>query len=91
MHRLPGVWRLFSNGSTTVLTIPSDDRDRYHVLTNFSTELTLVVEIQALLSSRQLPSALTNLPFTLDIATALIKDPQKVRINHTVVITVVHR
>ena len=55
MHRLPGVWRLFTNGSTTVLTIPSDDRDRYHVLTNFSTELALVVEIQALLSSRQLP------------------------------------
>ena len=55
MHRLPGVWRLFTNGFTTVLTTPSDDRDRYHVLTNFGADLTLVVEIQALLSSHQLP------------------------------------
>ena len=78
-------------------TIQTVDCDRYHVLTECTT---LVLKSPwwwrykrfCLPVGRHCSSALTDLRFTVDIATALTKDPQKILIDHTVnvVITVVH-
>ena len=79
MHRLPATRSAVAiyENPTTVLTIPSDDRDRYHVATDqmydFGAELTLVVENPrykrfCLPVGLNCSSALTDLPL-VDIRT----------------------
>ena len=79
-----------------VLTIPSDDRDRYHVLTK-GTILVLSSPWWWRYKRFCLPVGRHLLERSHRLAvhskysyTALTKDPQKILIDHTVVITVVH-